>query len=146
MNKAQIIGNITQDIEMKQTPSWQNVVSTSIATNANYTDKDGVKQQRADFHNIVAWGKTAELINQYVKKWDKLYVEWRMQTRNWEKEWVKHYRTEIIVDHIEFLTKKSTTESWQAPAPQVNSTPAPDQSNQKPKYNTEEISVEDIPF
>jgi len=68
VNKAILIGNITQDIELKQTPSGQNVVSTSMATNENYTDKSGVKQQKADFHNIVAWGKTADLLNNYVKK------------------------------------------------------------------------------
>ena len=133
MNKAQVIGNITQDIEMKQTPNWQNVVSTSIATNENYTDKEGNKQQKVEFHNIVAWGKTAELMNNYLGKGSKIYAEWKLQTRNWEKEWVKFYRTEIIVQNIEFLSKKPETAE-----PKPETTPKP--------HPADEISIEDIPF
>lgn len=146
MNKAILIGNITQDIELKQTPSGQNVVSTSMATNENYTDKSGVKQQKADFHNIVAWGKTADLLNNYVKKWDKLYVEWRIQTRSWDHtDGIKRYKTEIIVDKIEFLTKKWEW-TWQSNPNKIESDEEFKNWIQKQQQMQDEISIEDIPF
>jgi len=146
VNKAILIGNITQDIELKQTPSGQNVVSTSMATNENYTDKSGVKQQKADFHNIVAWGKTADLLNNYVKKWDKLYVEWRIQTRSWDHtDGIKRYKTEIIVDKIEFLTKKWEW-TWQSNPNKIESDEEFKNWIQKQQQMQDEISIEDIPF
>jgi single-strand DNA-binding protein len=75
LNKAQVIGNVTQDIELKQTPNGQNVTSFSIATNRNWTDSSGNRQEQTEFHNIVLWGKLAEIAGQYVTKGQKLYLE-----------------------------------------------------------------------
>jgi single-strand DNA-binding protein len=68
LNKAQVIGRITQEVELKQTPNGQNVTSFSIATNRNWTDSSGMKQEQVEFHNVVLWGKLAEIAGQYVQK------------------------------------------------------------------------------
>jgi len=107
LNKAQVIGNVTQDIELKQTPNGQNVTSFSIATNRNWTDSSGNKQEQTEFHNIVLWGKLAEIAGQYVTKWQKLFLEWRLQTRNWEaQDGSKRYRTEIVWENLIMLGRK----------------------------------------
>ena len=95
LNKAQIIGRITQDLELKQTPNGQNVISFSVATNRNWTDWSGIKQEQVEFHNVVLWGKLAEIAWQYLKKWSKVFIEWRLQTRNWDaQDGTKRYKTE----------------------------------------------------
>jgi single-strand DNA-binding protein len=68
LNKAQIIGRITQDLELKQTPNGQNVMSFSVATNRNWTDSSGMKQEQVEFHNIVLWGKLSEIADKYLNK------------------------------------------------------------------------------
>lgn len=142
LNKVQIIGNITQDIELKQTPNWQNVVSFSVATNRNWTDSSGTRQEQTEFHNIVLWWKLAEIANEYLAKWKKVYVEWRLQTRNWEaQDWTKRYKTEIIWENMIMLDRKSDWENNNS----GYSNSAPAVSKSKPK-NEEEISIEDIPF
>ena len=77
LNKVQIIGNLTRDPELKQIPGGQTVVSFSVATNFTWKDQAGQKQERVEFHNIVAWRKLAEIVGQYVKKGSKVYVEGR---------------------------------------------------------------------
>jgi len=75
LNKAQIIGRLTQDIELKTTPNGQSVASFSVATNRNWTDGSGIKQEQAEYHNIVLWGKLAEIASQYLSKGRRLYIE-----------------------------------------------------------------------
>lgn len=105
LNKAMLIGNVTQDPESRTTPQGQNVCSFSVATNFSWTDQSGQKQSRAEFHNIVAWRKLADICSQYLKKGKKVYVEGRLQTRNWEgNDGVKRYRTEIIADNMIMLS------------------------------------------
>lgn len=142
LNKVQIIGNITQDLELKQTPNGQNVMSFSIATNRNWTDGSWIKQEQTEFHNIVLWWKLAEIANEYLWKWKKVYIEGRLQTRNWEaQDGTKRYRTEIIWENMIMLDKKWDTEWFNSPA--SNSSPAIKKSIPKQE---EEISIEDIPF
>ena len=94
LNKAQIIGRITQELELKQTPNGQNVVSFSVATNRNWTDNSWMKQEQVEFHNVVLWWKLAEIADQYLNKWSKVFIEWRIQTRSWEaQDWTKRYKT-----------------------------------------------------
>ena len=148
LNKAQIIWNITQDVELRQTPNGQNVTTLSIATNRNWTDSSGMKQEQAEFHNVVMWGKLAEIAGQYLTKWKKVYIEGRLQTRNWEaQDGTKRYRTEIVGENMIMLSgRDSGTPTGATPAPkwmETNSTPAVKKS--KPKKE-EEISIEDIPF
>ncbi len=142
LNKAQIIGNITQDLELKQTPNGQNVMSFSVATNRNWTDWSGMRQEQTEFHNVVLWGKLAEIANEYLWKGRKVYIEGRLQTRNWEaQDWTKRYRTEIIWENMIMLDRKWEWENTTSTQP--NSSAAV--KNSTPKKE-EEISIEDIPF
>src|SRR3990167_1134360 len=113
VNKAIIFGNITRDPELKSLPSGLQICSFSVATNRTWKNKDGEKQEQADFHNIVAFGKTAENIHQYMRKGSSIYIEGRIQTRSWEdKESGKRvYRTEIVAENVQFGTKKVGAES-----------------------------------
>ena len=148
LNKVQIIGNITQDIELRQTPNGQNVTSFSVATNRTWTDSNsGIKQEQAEFHNVVLWWKLAEIASQYLGKWKKVYIEWRLQTRSWEaQDGTKRYKTEIVWTNMIMLDKAwwdyepSNSNSSETP---TNNTPTVKKANTK---NEEEISVDDIPF
>lgn len=110
LNKTIIIGNITREIELKALPSGHKVASFSIATNRTWKDNNGAKQEAVEYHNIIAFGKQAEVIAQYCKKGDQLLVEGRLQTRSWEdKETTKKvYRTEIVVESFQFGTKNTS--------------------------------------
>jgi single-strand DNA-binding protein len=105
LNKAIIIGRLVRDPELKALPSGQNVVSFSLATSRVWKDKAGAKKEDTEFHNMVAFGKQADTIAQYVKKGALLMVEGRLQTRSWEADNVKKYRTEIIVENFQFGPK-----------------------------------------
>jgi single-strand DNA-binding protein len=108
LNRAQLIGNLTRDPEMRQIPGGSAVASFSIATNFTWNDQQGQKQEKVEFHNIVAWRKLAEICGQYLKKGSKVFIEGRMQTRDWEGEdGVKRYRTEIVADNMIMLSGKS---------------------------------------
>lgn len=144
LNKAQIIGRITQDLELKQTPNGQNVVSFSVATNRNWTDSSGMKQEQVEFHNVVLWGKLAEIADQYVSKWSRIFIEWRIQTRSWEaQDGSKRYKTEIVWENMIMLDSKWDSESFNSSDNISNSSPAVKKSTPK---DEEEISIEDIPF
>ena len=86
LNKVQLIWRITQDIELKQTPNWQNVTTFSLATNRSYKDASWMNQDQTEFHTIVLWWKLAEIASQYLWKWRQVYIEGRLQTRNWEAQ------------------------------------------------------------
>lgn len=106
LNKAIIIGNLTRDPELKALPSGTKVVSFSVATNRRYKDKDGAWQEQADFHNIVAFGVTAENTAKYLRKGSQALVEGRIQTRSWDgTDGKKQYRTEIVADFVQFGAK-----------------------------------------
>ena len=146
LNKAQVIGRITQEVELKQTPNGQNVTSFSIATNRNWTDSSWMKQEQVEFHNVVLWGKLAEIAGQYVKKWSKLFMEGRLQTRSWEaQDGTKRYRTEIVGENMIMLDNRTDSNSWDfaKSGSSTNDTPAVKRTTPKQE---EEISVEDIPF
>lgn len=102
LNKAFLYGNLTRDPEVKALPSGAQVASFGLATNRTYKDRDGNKQESTEFHNIVVFGKLAEIIGQYAKKGRPLFVEGRIQTRTWETDGKKNYRTEIVVDNFQF--------------------------------------------
>lgn len=135
LNKAMVIGNLTRDPEVKTTPTGDTVTSFGIATNMVWTDKDGNKQEKAEFHNIVAWRKLGEICGNFLKKGSKVYLEGRLQTRDWEGEdKVKRYRTEIIAENMIML---DTKENGAVENPQAE--PAPTEQN-------EEINVDQVPF
>ncbi|MCF7835561.1 MAG: single-stranded DNA-binding protein [Candidatus Marinimicrobia bacterium] len=102
LNKALIIGNLTRDPEMKSLPSGTAVTSFGIATNRVWKNQSGEKQQEVQFHNIVAFGRQAEIANQYLKKGSSALIEGRIQTRNWEaQDGTKKSRTEIVVEKLQ---------------------------------------------
>ncbi|MDR0305340.1 MAG: single-stranded DNA-binding protein [Chitinispirillales bacterium] len=104
INKVILIGNLGKDPEMRFTPQGKPVTSFSLATTERWTDKSGQKQERTEWHNIVFWGRQAEVANQYLKKGSSCYVEGRITTRSWEdKDKVKRYRTEIEGLALQFL-------------------------------------------
>lgn len=107
LNRAQLIGNLTRDPEVRQVPGGATVTTFGIATNFSWTDQSGQKQDKAEFHNIVAWRKLGEICGQYLKKGSKVYIEGRIQTREWEAEdGTKRYRTEIVADNMIMLDRK----------------------------------------
>lgn len=153
LNKAMIIGNLTRDPEVKNTPNGQTVASFSVATNMVWTDASGQKQEKAEFHNIVAWRKLAEICGQYLRKGSKVYIEGRMQTRDWTgQDGVKRYRTEINAENMIMLSSnQGGGGNFSAPS----SAPMPTQEapvSNEPVINVdespaeEEIKVENIPF
>jgi single-strand DNA-binding protein len=118
VNKVILIGNLGKDPELRYTPSGQPVASFSVATTERWTDKNGQKQDRTEWHNIVVWGKLAELTNQYLKKGRPVYIEGRITSRSWDdRDGNKKYRTEIVANQIQFLGSGPSAGS-DAPMPQ----------------------------
>jgi single-strand DNA-binding protein len=104
VNKAILIGNLGRDPELKYTQNGQPVANFTLATSENWTDKSGEKVERTEWHRVVAWGKTGELCAQYLAKGRSVYVEGRIQTREWEdKEGQKRYTTEVVAQTVQFL-------------------------------------------
>ncbi|MEK7080108.1 MAG: single-stranded DNA-binding protein [Patescibacteria group bacterium] len=151
-NKVFLYGNLTRDPEVKALPSGQSVASFGLATNRTFTNKEGAKQEQTEFHNIVAFGRTAEVMGQYLKKGRPAFIEGRLQTRSWEAEGRKNYRTEIVVDNFQFGPQaggaggaRDEGGSYAPSAPSGDA--ASDTSGGDPiQYPDEEINPEDIPF
>ncbi|OGG85641.1 single-stranded DNA-binding protein [Candidatus Kaiserbacteria bacterium RIFOXYB1_FULL_46_14] len=146
INKVMLYGNLTRDPEKRALPSGQAVCSFAIATNRTYTDKDGKKQEQTEYHDIVAFGKLADVMGQWLKKGRPVYLEGRLQTRSWEQDGVKRYRTEVVADTFQFGADagRGTAGGDSAPAPtHSDSAPA---GSKLPDYPEEEINPEDIPF
>ncbi len=140
LNKVMIIGNVVRDPELRTTPNGQNVSSFAVATNLVWKDASGSRQEKAEFHNVVAWRKLAEITSQYLKKGSKVYIEGRLQTRSWDDpNGVKKYRTEIIADNMIMLDRASGS-NYESKEPRS----AAAKTEADPP--AEEISIEDIPF
>jgi single-strand DNA-binding protein len=146
LNKAMIYGNLTRDPEMKALPSGMNVTSFSLATNRRYKDRDGNYQDAVDYHNVVVFGRQAETVSQYLKKGAGAFVEGRMQTRSWDKDGQKHYRTEVVADRVQFGPRSGGEGGAAgAPASAAAGADAP-AAPAAPDYPEEDINPEDIPF
>ncbi|MDE2097220.1 MAG: single-stranded DNA-binding protein [Patescibacteria group bacterium] len=103
LNKVFIIGNLTRDPELRQTPGGQAVCTLGVATNSYYTDKSGSRQTKTEYHNIVLWGRQAELANQFLAKGSNVFIEGRLQTRAWEgKDGQQRKTTEIVGERVQF--------------------------------------------
>ena len=145
-----VIGNLTRDPEIKALPSGAKVCSFSVATNRVWKDKNGAKQEAADYHNIVVFGRQAETAGQYLKKGSSVLVEGRMQTRSWDgADGQKKYRTEVVADRVQFGPRSSGTGAGSAASKDI---PADDASSKDTApadtidYPEEEINPDDIPF
>ncbi len=140
LNRAEIIGNLTRDPELKTTQNNQSVCTAGVATNRAWTDSNGEKHDEAEFHNVVCWGKLAEIVSQYLKKGAKVFFSGRLRTRNWEDDaGIKHYRTEIVAQDMIMLSPRGSEggESNNVSVEPVESAPAP---------KDDDISIEDLPF
>ena len=152
LNKALIIGNLTRDPELKAIPSGIKVCSFSVATNRVWKDKNGARQESADYHNVVVFGRQAETVAQYMKKGSQVMVEGRMQTRSWDDAATntKKYRTEVIADRVQFGSTgapgaaKSGSYDQSSKAPAANN--QQDEQLDTIEYPEEQINAEDIPF
>ena len=149
LNKAIVIGNLTRDPELKSLPSGIKVCSFSLATNRVWKDKNGAKQESADYHNVVVFGRQAETVAQYMKKGNSMLVEGRMQTRSWDDKTSgeKKYRTEIVADRTQF-GPKGTGSSGPSTGGQSGAAPAKASNEEMDsiEYPEEDINPEDIPF
>lgn len=149
INEVTIAGNLTRDPEQKALPSGMMVSQFSVATNHVWTDRDGKKQESVEYHNCVAFGKTAETIGKYFTKGKPIYVRGRLQTRSWDKDGQKQYRTEVIVDRFQFMNDgkgggdSAPRQSSRDDDPASHST---GYASVLPDYPEEEINPEDIPF
>ena len=154
LNRAQLIGNVTRDPESRTTTTGQNVCSFSIATNSQWTDAQGQKQTRVEYHNIVAWQKLADICAQYLAKGRKVYVEGRLQTREYTtQDGQKKSRTEITAENMIILDRAPTGMGTGAPRAAVSNEPSivpiPPTNDEMDKglgAPEQEIRVEDIPF
>lgn len=156
LNKVFIIGNLTRDPEVKALPSGMQVCTFAIATNRYYRDKEGKKQESTEFHNIVSFGRTAEIAGQYLRKGSSALIEGRIQTRSWDQDGQKRYRTEIVVDSLQLGDRKQG-EGYGGPTPPTvasgvagggavaGASSAP-QKHDIIDYPVEEINPDDIPF
>jgi single-strand DNA-binding protein len=155
LNRAQILGNLTRDPEMRYTPNGQAVSSFTVATNRKWKGRDGAPDgEDTQYHDIVVWGKQAEAVTPMLKKGAPAFVEGRLQTRNWEgQDGVKRYKTEIIADNIIVLGSRNSGGSSYAPRTEENNNSIEDIADDKkeaaPAKNevkTDEIDIEEIPF
>ncbi|MFA5061598.1 MAG: single-stranded DNA-binding protein [Patescibacteria group bacterium] len=150
LNKAMLIGRLTRDPELRSTPNGKSVATLSLATNRFWVDANSQKQKGVEYHNIVVWSKLAEIANQYLKKGAKIYIEGRLQTREWTgQDGIKRYRTEIIGENLIMLDSRGAgaggAPTGVAGEPSVE--PIGDQSQGGPQeVIEEEVKVEDIPF
>jgi single-strand DNA-binding protein len=112
VNKVILIGNLGRDPEVRSTPSGQPVASFSLATSRKWKDKTGNRQEETEWHNIVVWGKQAEIAGQYLKKGKQIYLEGRLQTRSWDdkQSGEKKYRTEVVCDNFQMLGSRGDME------------------------------------
>jgi len=141
LNKVIIIGRLTRDPESKALPSGQSLASFGMATNRYYNDKSGQRQEQTDFHNIVLFGKIAEIASQYLKKGSLALIEGRLQTRSWEDQsGTKKYRTEIIGERIQLGPRAAerTDQKFDKDQDSAENIPVIDEN--------EEIDIKDIPF
>jgi len=149
LNKVQIIGNLTAEPEIRETPNGQKVATFSVATNRRWKDASGMLQEDTEFHNCVAWRGLADIAEQYMHKGKKVYVEWYLKTRSWEDTaGVKRYKTEIVADNVILLSSAWGSEASSAGSPATeDAKPMEDEKPKRAKAKAEEsISIEDIPF
>lgn len=149
LNKVQLIGNLTADPEIRETPNGQKVATFSLATNRKWKDQSGMMQEDTEFHNCVAWRWLADLAEQYMTKGKKVYIEGYLKTRTWDDAaGVKRYKTEVISDQIILLSSGgANTGSYGSDDSQSTHEAPVDAAPKRARAKVEEeINIEDIPF
>jgi single-strand DNA-binding protein len=150
INKVMLFGNLTRDPEVRALPSGSNVCSFSIATNRVFRKQDGSKQEEVQYHNIVVFGRQADTCAQYLKKGSSVYIEGRLQTRSWDSDKGKQYRTEVVADVVQF-GPRATGGAGSARSEDFNSdasvgAPTKASGDDAIDYPQEDINPDDIPF
>lgn len=158
LNRAQIIGNLTRDPEVR-VAGGQKVATFGVATSFSWKDQSGVRKEKTEFHNIVVWRKLAEICEQYLRKGSKVYIDGRIQTRDWEGEdGVKRYRTEILMENMIMLDKKGAgpggapsddfSAAFQGSREQrpVKEKKSAEEGTKEAPQPEEEVSIDDLPF
>jgi single-strand DNA-binding protein len=139
VNKVILIGNLGRDAELRYTPGGAPVATLNLATTEVWNDKSGQRQERTEWHRVVLWGKTAETLAEYLTKGKQIYVEGRLQTRQWDdKDGVKRYTTEIRGDRVVLL-------GGAAPSPRPTP-PRGDVAEAEPSAEPTDLAEDDIPF
>lgn len=149
INKAIIAGNVTRDPELKSLPSGIKIATFSVATNRFWKDATtGERKEMAEYHNIVVFGRQAENCAQYVKKGSQVSVIGRIQTRSWEQDGQKKYRTEIVAEDVQFGSRPSTNGSSPVTSTEYNTpmTATSESSIDYPDADALDINPDDIPF
>lgn len=147
LNKVFLIGNLTRDPELKTLPSGTAVATFGLATNRVWRNQQGEKQEEAQFHNIVVFGKQADTTAQYLKKGSSVLVEGRLQTRNWEaQDGSKRSRTEIVAERVQFGQRRAGAGQGNLQDAKGASQPNKPEELETIEYPEEDIKPEDIPF
>lgn len=156
VNKVLLVGRLTRDPEVRNTPTGQTVASISIATNRFWKDKNGQKQDQTEFHNVVLWGRLAEIAGQYLTKGAETFIEGRLQTRKYTaKDGTERRITEIVAENMQLGSRaQGGSGSYNRPAattqPAQSAAPAPVQEEAIPTINLDEeqdeVKIEDVPF
>jgi len=160
LNKVQLIGRLTRDPEVRTTPSGQTVATVGLATNRTWNDKSGQKQEKTEFHNIVVWGRLAEIVGQYMSKGQEAYFEGRLETRSYTgKDGVERRTTEIIAENMQMGSRPQGTgnSNYARPAAAAAAGGAAVVASQNepiaeeiPTINLDdekdEVKIEDVPF
>jgi len=137
VNKVILIGNLGGDPELRQTPSGTPVATFTLATNETWTDKDGQKQERTEWHRIVAWSRLAEICGQYLRKGRQVYIEGRLQTRSWEdKQGNQRKTTEVVAQNMQMLGSRGSDEGGSG------------RRDETPEFAAETVKIDDddLPF
>lgn len=147
VNKVILVGRLTRDPDIRTTTSGQTVATVGLATNNYWTDKSGQKQERTEFHNIILWGRLAEIAGQYLTKGQEAYFEGRLQTRTYTgKDGAEKRVTEVIAENMQ-LGSRPQGAGRPAPAPTSPTQPA---AEEIPTINLDEeekeVKIEDVPF
>jgi len=147
LNRVMLIGRLSQDPELRSLPSGKSVCTFGLATGRQWKDANGQVQKQTEFHNIVMWGKLGEIANQYMRKGRTLYVEGRIQTRDWMgKDNVKRYRTEVVAENMIMLGGGNPAGGTRPAAGDASAPSYEPVSSAPQEVVEEEIKVEDIPF
>jgi single-strand DNA-binding protein len=151
LNKVMIIGRLTRDPELRQTPNGASVCQLGLATNYVYNNQQsGQKVEQVEYHNVVLWRKLAEIANQYLKKGRRVYIEGRLVTRSWDaQDGTKRSKTEIVAENMIMLDGGQGAPGGAAPVAGANNSNQSFPDEELPTIQTgggEDISVEDIPF
>lgn len=155
VNKVVLVGRLTRDPEIRNTSSGMSVASVSLATNSFWKDKSGQRQERTEFHNIVLWGRLAEIAGQYLTKGQEAYFEGRLQTRKYTtKDGQERRTTEVVAENMQLGSRPqggAARPSYSQPATQTGAAPATQEApaEEIPTINLddeEEVKIEDVPF